>query len=229
MTAVWGVDLPLSEKLVLLALADASNDEGICWPSVTSLFKKCSLSERAVRSAIGALAAKKHLTVHERAGRSNYYTVHPLQDLHPCNSCTPAAAAPTPATGAPLPLQDVHHTPATGAPIIIRESKSESSGNRESRAPKRARSRTVPEDFQITDALREWAKAKAPNVNLEAETEKFRDHEFRDPHSDWPKAWRQWMRRSPEFKQRGNDGSAAAPKRTGSWREGLEDPPHADK
>ena len=46
MTAVWSVTLPDSEKIVLLALADCANDEGLCWPSMATLAAKCSKSER---------------------------------------------------------------------------------------------------------------------------------------------------------------------------------------
>ncbi len=142
MTAAWAIDLPMSEKLVLLALADNANDEGVCWPSVTSLVKKCSAAERTVRGAISSLAKAGHLTVHERAGRSNYYTVHPLQEMHPCKSCTPAGSAPTPAPDAPPPLQLLHPTPAAAAPIIIIEPSVEPPRNHQ-----RARKRTsVPRD-----------------------------------------------------------------------------------
>ena len=46
MTEVWAVSLPDSEKLVLLALADCANDEGLCWPSMATLARKCSNSEK---------------------------------------------------------------------------------------------------------------------------------------------------------------------------------------
>lgn len=137
MSAAWAVDLSLPEKLVLLALADSANDEGMCWPSVTSLYTKCSLSERAVRKAVGSLESKGQLTIHQRTGRSNYYTVHPLQDVHPCTACTPAPDAPTPAPDAPPPLHVVHPTPAPRAPITIIEPSSESSGNHHSVAKPR--------------------------------------------------------------------------------------------
>jgi hypothetical protein len=37
MTLVWELELPDSEKLVLLALADCANDEGHCWPGMNAL------------------------------------------------------------------------------------------------------------------------------------------------------------------------------------------------
>lgn len=77
---------------------------------------------------------------------------------------------------------------------------------RSGRAPARARSRRCPEDFSITAEMRSWAKEACPHVDIDRETACFRDHEFKDPHSDWPAVWRQWMRRAPEFKRNGGPG-----------------------
>lgn len=41
-----------------------------------------------------------------------------------------------------------------------------------------------------------WAKASAPLVDLERETENFRDWEFNRVRSDWPATWRSWMRKA---------------------------------
>jgi hypothetical protein len=35
MAEVWVLAISAAEKMVLLALADAANDDGICWPSIT--------------------------------------------------------------------------------------------------------------------------------------------------------------------------------------------------
>lgn len=86
----------------------------------------------------------------------------------------------------------------------ISDSDTDSEKNqRGSRAPKRARSRTVPADFEVTEGMRSWAREACPAVDIDAETVKFRDHEFRDPHGNWPAAWRTWMRRSVEFRRSG--------------------------
>jgi hypothetical protein len=56
MSQVWD-----SEKfdgrtlLLLLALADSANDEGVCWPSLQTLMKKTRLPERTVYQAIKTL------------------------------------------------------------------------------------------------------------------------------------------------------------------------------
>lgn len=101
MTAVWAADLPATEKLVLLALADQANDDGHCWPSAMTIAKKCGQGERTVRRAIQSLIAKKHLSQKMRSGTSAVYTVHP------CQSGTPAS---------PAPLPDTPDTPAAAAP-----------------------------------------------------------------------------------------------------------------
>jgi hypothetical protein len=63
MTRVWDVQLPHADKLLLLALADNANDEGLCWPSVATLARKAGMDERTVQRAIGRLVAAGHVTV----------------------------------------------------------------------------------------------------------------------------------------------------------------------
>lgn len=58
--------------------------------------------------------------------------------------------------------------------------------------------RKCPADFEISIELQNWAHAEAPGVDLRRETDKFRDHTFKTAHSDWPGAWRNWIRRSAE-------------------------------
>lgn len=116
MTEVWKINLPASEKLVLLALADCANDEGGCWPSMATLTKKCSKGERTVQAAIKALVRAGHLSRDERLGKGCYYTVHPR------NNCTPAETAPpqkltqTPAEIADKPSRTINVVKAKALP-----------------------------------------------------------------------------------------------------------------
>jgi hypothetical protein len=59
--------------------------------------------------------------------------------------------------------------------------------------------RQVPDSFAVTEDMRSWAQRECPGVNVDAETAKFRDHEFAKPRTDWLKAWRNWLRRSGEM------------------------------
>ena len=68
MTWAWGLtDLDQSQTLVLLALADAANDEGVCWPSQAEIGRKARLKDRAVRNQIRSLEAAGLLSVSRRA------------------------------------------------------------------------------------------------------------------------------------------------------------------
>ena len=68
MTWAWGLtDLDQSQTLVLLALADAANDEGVCWPSQVEIGRKARLKDRAVRNQIRSLEAAGLLSVSRRA------------------------------------------------------------------------------------------------------------------------------------------------------------------
>jgi len=60
-------------------------------------------------------------------------------------------------------------------------------------APRRP-SKLVPESFALTQQLRDFSLAELPDLDIEAEFSKFRDHEFRAPKVDWPRAWRRWVR-----------------------------------
>lgn len=120
MSLVWELTLPDSEKLVLLALADCADDEGVCWPSIATLARKCTKSERTVQCCIRSLEQRGHLGRKEIAGKGCRYLVHPIVMFG-----TPAVPAPrrdcTPAEDSPVqplhqPPQRLHPTPAAAAP-----------------------------------------------------------------------------------------------------------------
>lgn len=110
MTAVWRLDLPSSDKMVLLALADAANDDGITWMALQSkegvkldLLKKTSLSRRAIQGALKRLCDAGYLSRIDRPGKGVIWTVKG------CSTCAPdnergAARAPGGAADAPKPL-----------------------------------------------------------------------------------------------------------------------------
>lgn len=58
--------------------------------------------------------------------------------------------------------------------------------------------RKCPASFEITPDLERWAAEHAAGVNLQRETDKFRDHTFKTAHSDWSGAWRNWIRKAAE-------------------------------
>lgn len=67
LNVVWKKDYgDPSRKLVMLCLADMANKAGVCWPSVATLCKRCSLSRRPVQRHLAALEAAGHLTIKPR-------------------------------------------------------------------------------------------------------------------------------------------------------------------
>lgn len=85
MSQVWDIDLPTSEKMVLLVIADHADDEGTnSWPSVATIARKASISPRQAQRLIKSLTEAGLLSVEEQAGghremrddrRPNRYTV----------------------------------------------------------------------------------------------------------------------------------------------------------
>ncbi len=70
---VWA-NSPLSgdKLLILLALADCANDEGICWPSQISLARRARCSERWARKVIDNLISEKEIEILQGGnGRGN--------------------------------------------------------------------------------------------------------------------------------------------------------------
>jgi len=56
--------------LVLLAIADFANDDGVAFPSIGTLARKARLSERQVQRVIGELVAAQELDVTPGKGRA---------------------------------------------------------------------------------------------------------------------------------------------------------------
>lgn len=76
MTEVWkSAPYKQSDLLILLALADSANDEGVCWPSVATLARRGRVKDRQVRKVLSRLEDDGWLRRAERAGRSTVYTV----------------------------------------------------------------------------------------------------------------------------------------------------------
>lgn len=57
-----------SQRLMLLAIADAANDEGICFPGVGTLAEKVNTTERNAQKMLRALAAAGEITIHDGKG-----------------------------------------------------------------------------------------------------------------------------------------------------------------
>jgi phage replication O-like protein O len=63
------------------------------------------------------------------------------------------------------------------------------------------RAKQLPNDFQVTDQMTDWAKGIGVTSNIEFETAQFMDyHQARGTTmKDWGKAWQTWMRNTIKF------------------------------
>jgi|GEM_PF-5671190 len=64
-----------TELLVMLALADFSNDEGRCYPSMRTIARKARIEDRSVRRIIGRLIQTGRLKKVEQGGTFNGKTI----------------------------------------------------------------------------------------------------------------------------------------------------------
>ncbi len=116
MTEAWKTALKTHPKMVLLAMCDNASEQGSCYPSISSISERCSMSERGVQSQVNFLIKKGYLERQERKGRSNlFYITNPCTwQPNPRTPCTPAPHAPPQLTTKTPAAHDI--TPAPHAP-----------------------------------------------------------------------------------------------------------------
>lgn len=80
MSQCWPLQsLSVTQKAVLISLADQANDDGVCWPAIGTIAKRCCMSARAVRSAMDHLEEVGLLSRERRFNSSNVYVVTPAK------------------------------------------------------------------------------------------------------------------------------------------------------
>ena len=62
----WQQKVSATDKLVLIALADHSDDDGNCWPGLRGIAGKCGLTKRTVSASIQRLQSSNLLSVTPR-------------------------------------------------------------------------------------------------------------------------------------------------------------------
>lgn len=80
MSQCWPLQsLSVTQKAVLISLADQANDDGVCWPAVGTIAKRCCMSARAVRDAMDHLELVALLSRERRFNSSSVYAVTPAK------------------------------------------------------------------------------------------------------------------------------------------------------
>jgi hypothetical protein len=205
MTAVWtGSRCTGTDLLMLLALADFSDDDGNSFPSVATLAAKCRMRPRNANYILSALQSSGELEVHANEGwkGSNRYRIvlgalsssgvqglaGGMQSLAGVQrSAGVQAIAPTPAKDCAKPLQRIAPKPS-----LNRQEPSEGACTRKSR---RKACTPVPENFGISAKVAEWARRQGV-TRLEEHLEAFRlKAEARGyEYADWDAAFKNAVR-----------------------------------
>jgi hypothetical protein len=147
MTAVWQSTLAPYDKLVMMALADSANDPDFtCWPSIPTIARKCSMTERGVQKVMERIDPYI-----DRNYRVNSSTVYRLKlELLP-QACDRGEWG--------SPVNGVHHRGERGSPEVV-------NGVHPKRNKETSRKRKSPTAREITN---DWR----PVLGEETETGKF--------------------------------------------------------
>lgn len=117
LSAAWDLEIGSTEKMVLMCLCDYANDDGNCWPSVATMARKCSKSERTTQVALKWLRDNGFFHEEVRPGTSTIYHLNPRRICTPAESAPPQKTSKTPAESAPKPLRTTINGLADAKPI----------------------------------------------------------------------------------------------------------------
>nr|WP_246703834.1 helix-turn-helix domain-containing protein [Rhizobium sp. SEMIA 4085] len=182
-------------------------ESGNCFPRQETIAADVDVTDRTVRNALANLRACDWLEIEERAlpkgrGKSNFYRFRDATTgtRVPVIDATTGTTNPVNDTTTGNLAQDFRKT-ASGASID--EHVGRNTLNREStkRAP---RAHPLPEDFKPD--LRVAHAAGMEQAEAQRQAALFLDH-YRGngkPMRDWNAAWRNWIRRVPDFASRPN-------------------------
>ena len=131
MNWVWTLeDLGPTETLLMMALADAADDDGFCWPSQVVLARKARQTDRNVRRLITRLSRQGLLRVEHRSStggrRSNRYWLNvgyrpgPLGSRQPDNLSGSGRAVGDPPGERSSDVPVSVGIPANGHPVRLR-------------------------------------------------------------------------------------------------------------
>lgn len=188
-----------TERLVLLAIADAANDRDEAWPSMAALVEKTGLSERTVQRCVSTLVNLGELSkaVGGGRGKTTKYRLLTMSDEPETPTEKPRNPDPrqeNPVSESVNPVS-LSENPVTVSPGTIKnrqEPKKTPTGS--------SLGTRIPDDFAATADMIAWAREHTPLVGAK-ETEAFVDYWRARPgvggrKLDWIATWRTWMRRA---------------------------------
>lgn len=193
--------------LVLLALADMANDDGVCWPSKQHLADRTRLSLSTVKRVIGQLREGRQVVADVSMGRSNVYRIlmEKQGQSEPLEGQSDPGGQFEPSTKL---TQGVGHSydPGGGSTVtpytsVKHQETSRDTFDVDEDVPKGSRTAVaIPKPFVVTAEMRAWAASKAPSVAVDAVTSDFVAY-WREGNGkgrrmkNWTLTWRNWLKR----------------------------------
>lgn len=205
MSQVWDIPCPThTQKLVFIALADNSNDQRVCWPSLDYLARKCDLSRQAVITQIDKLIARGLLKVRKNDGRVNVYELLPDQSTAltrqphlPVNAVDGSRALTPPVNPVDPHPSTALTPPVNGVDPNRKEPSVEPSVNRQPRA-------------FVKPTLEQLVTYALTRELTKEDGEACYDHYVsngwkvgKNPMRDWEAAVRNWKRQRPQYSATG--------------------------
>lgn len=224
---VWGIDdLDPSSKFVLLAIASAADNNGVCWPSASFIQKQTGLNIKTVRATLKKLELAGYLIRDKRPGGSDMLTirtVYPKTGIpetgYTQNREYPKHATKTtktgytqnreyPKTDVDPALNRVDTLPKLGH-RISKEYVNESV-NKEKEEKEKAIAQKRGTQFSLEAIPDDWAKVAeelAPDIDPQKAFDDFADYWRGIPgekgrKKDWMATWRNSLRNIPEWKRK---------------------------
>lgn len=214
-----------SEKLLYIALLNRANARGECWPSLATLTKEVGVSNRTIMRKLEALEEKGLIRKTKRAKDSlgqisNLYKVLAFQDAHPSDILSPPGDNEHVPPGAIChpPSDNEHHEVLPSEVLPNRSTSHEEQrkersefGNSDGEVIQpedvpdgTTKAESIPTEFLLTEAMKEWAAKNAPGVNVHAATRDFVTYwRFGDGRGkrkkNWVLTWRNHMKKQQSW------------------------------
>lgn len=206
-TTEWAftVDVSAPMKAVLVALAHRADDKtGMCFPGQSTLADMTGQSRSTVNRALGALETLGVISRERRNTRNGYrtsdsFTLNTAYVSESQLGTEPTRQSAYKADSASLDV--TLHTPMSHSDTAIDQSVDQSVDQSDETPQPSSKSKSrgtrIPNDFALTPGMRDWARGRTPDINLELTTEKFINYWISKAgvnatKTDWERTWRNW-------------------------------------
>lgn len=183
------LDLTLAQRFLLVILADFADDDGTCWPKVSTLAKRLNVKERQTQKHLATLQQKGYIEIVQKSKghSSNVYRIRGVSNdtcrkVHLSKSTPVREDTPRPVREDTPPI--VYKEPSVEPPIPPNPQ----GGSKQKRAVR------LPDDFQF-DLQYPKSQSLDPDVALELFTDwaKSKGKTYVDWNLAWKNACRTWL------------------------------------